>query len=344
MTILHSQCTEFTLSNQERTDIAKGLSTIQYDPTGSDDYMCNMRIAAYKYFPERLLKIVEKERVTDRPSPCIVINGLPIDAKITGSPSFHETGASYKSGTLSENIIIAVGLMLGEPYSIQFEGHELVNNLVPHQNHTSAFTGLGSKAELDLHIENSALKFIFDDDCSPSGVLLFGIRQDPYAEVNTYFSDAHLALKLLDEGSRRIIREPRFHIKLPYRWREIMGKTMTEEVPLVSGPENAPRIHAVFYPDMIKIRDKQAQAAFDKFYTILKEISVGINIRPGQLVYVNNKFALHARGSFEPTYDKNGLGYRWLQRIFISQDLWAMRNFRLTGRIYDPSLAYNKCK
>ncbi len=337
-----SQYTEITLTDKERLNIAEGLSDIKYDPNGNDNYICDVRISAYRFFPERVLKIFEKEKASCNPSPCIVINNLPIDDKISGSPSFEETGLSYKSGTLSENTIIAVSLLLGEPYSVKFEGLELVNNIVPHKNHLDKYTGLGSKAELDLHIENSALKFIFDDDCSPSGVLLLGLRQDPNASVNTYFSDACLALKLLDSETLKILKSPLFNVKLPYRWREIMKRTMTAKVPLISGPDHSPRIHAAFYPDMVHIDDKEARAAFDKFYYALKKVSVGIDIKPGQLVYVNNRFSLHARGSFDPTYDENGLGYRWLQRTFITQDLWAMRDFRLTGRIYDPGLTMIK--
>lgn len=174
-TIQNTDLLECNLSNEEASAIKKGLSSIPYDPYGGIDYMSSIRIAAYRCLPERILNILEQQKNPKNLAPFFVFNNLPIDDEVTGSPSFVETGRTFKSGNLSENIICAIGAILGEPYSIYFEGKELVNNLTPQKNSKNEYTGLGSEVELDLHNENAALKYMSLDDCSPAGMFLFGI-------------------------------------------------------------------------------------------------------------------------------------------------------------------------
>jgi len=333
-----SQYLQFDLSDQESSKIREAMSHIQYDPTGSPEYIYKVRSTAYKKFPARLLKLMEFEKSTLKPHASIVINHLPIDANITGSPAFNETGSFYKSGTISENTLVAISLLLGEPFSISFESHELVNNIVPNQHHQNAYTALGALTELDFHIENAALNFLVDDDCSPSGLLLLGIRREPTTPVYTYFSDVRLALQLLDPQTIYILRSPLFNIKLPYRWRDALKQIMTKKVSLISGPELAPRAHAAFYNDIIDCQNTQAEMALQQFHNAVKAVSAEINLQPGQLIYINNKIAFHARSAFKPIYNAYGVGNRWLQRVCISSDLWPMRRFKNINRIYYPDI------
>ena len=56
-------------------------------------------------------------------------------------------------------------------------------------------------------------------------------------------------------------------------------------------------------------------------------------------MYVDNRFTLHSRTRFEPTYDEAGCPYRWVQRVFVSPSLWPFRNFQSIGdRVFMPKL------
>src|SRR3990167_526066 len=110
--------------------------------------------------------------------------------------------------------------MIGDAYSIAFEGPELVNNLTPQKDTARDYTGLGSEVELDFHIENAALRFMSEDDCSPMGMLLLGIRNDTAINgPKTYISDARIAMQSLSCEDLEVLREKNFIIRLPYRWR-----------------------------------------------------------------------------------------------------------------------------
>ncbi|WP_244498294.1 hypothetical protein [Bartonella doshiae] len=65
------------------------------------------------------------------PRPYLIFENLPIDRQINTLPNPHNLDASCKSGYISENLIMMFSLLIGEPYSIKFEGEHIVNNIVP---------------------------------------------------------------------------------------------------------------------------------------------------------------------------------------------------------------------
>jgi hypothetical protein len=336
-----SQATEITLNESESEQIRSAFENHKYDSYGGAEYISRIRTAAYQAFPARIIDLLEAQKSSSDPAPFIIFNNIPIDKEIHGSPNFAQTGRDLKSGVLSENVLCAIGSVLGEPYSIHFEGRELVNNLTPQKETKRDYTGLGSEVELDFHIENAALNYMSEDDCSPMALLLLGIRHDKQGP-KTYVADSRAALKLLSPEDIEVLYEKNFIIRLPYRWRGAFKNSNenTGLCPMLSGPLSLPRVSTVFYPDMVLPVNPKAKSAFDNLYHAIKSVSIGIDITPGKLVFVDNRFALHSREKFLPQYDDNGMPYRWLQRLFITKNLWGFRGFKKIGdRVFDPSLS-----
>lgn len=340
---MNDKMNEITLSKAEASIIRSALAEIQYEPDGNQQYISKIRVAAYQSFPPRIIDALEKQKSAAAPASHLVFTNLPIDQDIKGSPSFYETGKNYKSGSLSENLICAFGAILGEPYSIYFEGQELVNNLTPQQHTKHDYTGLGSEVELDFHIENAALKYMAEDDCSPQGICLLGIREDIQGP-KTYVADARQALALLSGNDLKTLYGKNYIIRLPYRWRKAFREETenTELCSLISGPINMPRLSAVFYPDMVLPVNHSASKAFSNLYEAVKSVSMGINITPGKLLFIDNRFTLHSREKFSPSYDPEGCPYRWVQRLFITSSLWNFRKFTTIGeRVFNPEAVSN---
>ncbi|MCZ2158423.1 hypothetical protein NPX99_03895 [Bartonella sp. 220] len=87
------------------------------------------------------------QKVSITPRPYLIFENLPIDRQINTSPHPYNLDASCKSGYMSENLIMMFSLLIGEPYSIQFEGGHIVNNLVPLKDNKKDDTGLESEVE-----------------------------------------------------------------------------------------------------------------------------------------------------------------------------------------------------
>jgi L-asparagine oxygenase len=330
------------VSEEEALQLRRALQGIAYDPSGSAAYVSSVRRAAYAGFPDRLLRIFDS--LKSGAYSHLVVENLPIDEHVHGSPRFEQTGAQYKAGVLSENLLVAIGAVIAEPYSIFHEGRELVNNLTPHRHAAREYTGLGSDVELDFHTENAAQAHMPEGDTSPLALLLLGIRGEPGGTGPlTRVADARAALRLLDAQDIASLRGNNFVIRVPYRWRGSAPRPRdnTDLRPLVTGPAEAPRITAAFYPDMVLPVNQAARTALDSFYRAIKQVCVGIDISPGRLVIINNLFTLHSRDRFSPRYDENDCAYRWLQRIFVAPTLWNFRAFRHRGeRVFDPSDLY----
>jgi len=317
-----------TLTSEERALIQKALAGLKYEPQGGCKYIQNLRMLAYRSFPRRLLKKLEELKGND--ASYFVFDNVPID-RIYGSPSDEGgCGSACKSGFLSENLLAAVGSVLAEPYSIQAEGASLVNDLVPRADTIFQYTGNGAEVELDLHIENASQVYDVRGDTAPLGLILLGLRNDPYViGPKTWVADARNALALLSPEEIELLYGQHFVIRQPYRWRQ-STKVFRESrlFPILSGPRSYPRVTAAFYPGMVTAVDEAAHSAYMKFYAELKTSCVPIDICPGRMVYINNRFTLHSRDKFSPSYDGNGQAYRWLQRLFVTNNIWNFRSFK----------------
>jgi L-asparagine oxygenase len=329
----------FRLTGREKCLLKEVLKSIEYDPTGTSSYINTVRNVTIGTMPRRILAALNEQRASLQPHPYLIIDNLPTDDEVFGSPRQSDSGSDFKSGCVSENVAIAVAALIGESYSISFEGREIVNNLVPEPEKADEFTGIGSSVELDFHIENAALKFLGGSSLSPMGLVLSGVRKDP-AMPKTRVADVRSAIQMLDEDDRQILRGNHFQLKVPYRWRTCYAANdmeSTKPVSLISGPEELPEAHVAFYPDMVTPITEAATAAFYRFHQAVKRVSFAIDITPGRLAYVDNRLALHSRDRFVANYDQDGRALRWVHRVFVAASLWNHRTlYKVHGRVFEP--------
>jgi hypothetical protein len=117
-------------------------------------YLNKIRKVACTVFPERVITVLNKLKgFSSSALGSSQIDNLSEDDAVTGSPRNNKSGIDFKSGVLTENIRITMGVLTGELYSIAHEDHELVNNLTPQKDAAKEFTGLGYEVELDFHID-----------------------------------------------------------------------------------------------------------------------------------------------------------------------------------------------
>lgn len=323
----------FKLSDDEREILRQELGLIQYDPTGSTSYVTEVRVSALRAMPRRIIECLNKQKASLSPLPYIIFENLPVDDAVLSTPDPQVFTADAKTGFISE-----VGAIIGEPYSMLHEGHDIVNNLIPSIKAKKEYTGLGSEVELDFHIENAALKFMGDRNFSPCGLVLTGVRHDPQRPL-TRIADAREALRLLSQSDKDLLCQPLYRIKVPYRWRLSIPGEMQETglVPLIQGDTDLPEVAVAFYPDMVKPENDLAANALQHFHEAIRKVSFGIDIAPGRLVYIDNRFTLHSRDPFIPSFDESGTPLRWVQRVIVAPNLWNHRNLnQVKERVFKP--------
>lgn len=328
------------LGNHERERLSELLREIDYCPAGGEAYIAALRKVAYTALPDRLLLLLERQRRGVGLEPFFTVENVPVDHDVTGSPAADESGRDHKSGCISENALLCLTAVIGEPYSIWFEGAELVNNLVPHEDTKRDYTGNGSEVELDFHIENAALRHLGEGHGSPCGVTFMGVRQ-PHGQhlPVTRFADARRALAMLGTTDRAVLATRSFRLKIPYRWRRFVSdeQLYTQPISIVAGPWEHPEVSLALYEGMTEALTPEAERSLVRLAAAIKQVSEATVVRPGMFCYVDNRFALHSRDAFEATYDEHGRPHRWLQRVFVASTLWDYRGYsRSMERVFRP--------
>lgn len=328
------------LTPNERSRLETFASEIPYPAEGDfDRFVMAAREAAIQSLDIVTLLALDAVKNAASPPAPLVIDNLPFDRGVTRGPVDPTAAKAAKPDAMSEAILVGIAALIGEPYAIRQEGHGLVSNLSPRRADTALTTGLGSRVELGLHIENAAARLL-PGDRAPDGLALIGVSPEPGEAPGTIVADGRLALQLAGEGCQRILRDPdaRFVVKLPERWRAagVDGRVQT---PILFGEPGAPSFVAAFYGDMIEALDPEAAVALESFRRCLEAVEIDVVVRPGRLVLIDNRFVFHGRRAFEASFDEDGRPFRWLQRVFWTSTLRRFGDWpRHRGRVIEPAL------
>lgn len=76
---------------------------------------------------------------------------------------------------------------------------------------------------------------------------------------------------------------------------------------------------------MDRPEDKEARAALDSLVRAMDEAMIGIALRPGDVLFIDNYKAVHGRSPFKARFDGTD---RWLKRINVVRDLRKSRSAR----------------
>lgn len=262
----------------------------------------------------------------------LLIDGLPSDPTIREGLIDPDVALATKPDRLSEGLLLGAVSQLGYPFGVASEGRGVVNNLCPIRVSRNAVTGLGSRLPLDQHIENAALRRL-PIDRATDGLGLIGVCADPSGDPETVVADVRLAFDRLSLADQSVLRDARFRINLPVRWRQ-PGVDDRVLAPVASGHGREMSFAFAFYGDMVEAIDSPAQASLARFKVALDAVAQRVRVRPGMLLLINNRIASHGRGAFEPAYTKDGAPLRWLQRVFWISDLARLDGWAESARVF----------
>ena len=296
---------------------------------GENDYVSRLRRFAYRYLPDEFLEVIEAVRAGAISPTAVVVRGLPHDS-IAWAPASNESPRDRKPTDLSENLLVMLASLFGEPYGIRGEGRHFVNNLIPNPAASQTFTGNGAEVDLDFHIENAAHRLRRDADLSPLALMLEGLAAPPDGPL-TSISNGRLAAAKLTPEDYRILTEPCARLALPLRQRVPGVPARSEPSAILTGAPGSETVTVAFYGDMVEMTSRRAAKALANFKAAVDEAAVGLRITPGTIVYVPNTYSLHRRDAFKPRYDDAGRAQRWLQRVFITSRLDAFQVGSVAG-------------
>ncbi|MFN5531312.1 MAG: TauD/TfdA family dioxygenase [Planctomycetaceae bacterium] len=309
-------------------------------PTGpSADHQTFLRCAA-RFFtesaPPRLVEAIDAWQLNpDRPG-VLVVDGLGVDPDLPPTPTDGRRSPD-KQTTYSEKFLAAVALRLGQPVGFRNERHgNLIADLTPVRGKEAALTNEGA-GRLGWHTEHNATQYLLDPPTRVvDNLLFFHLREDPRGEAKTLTADIRDALHWMSPDAIETLRQPTFVVRAPYLVRATLAPRHQEirEVPILTGPPEAPYVNAALYGDLTEATTVAGARALEQLATALDAAQRQLPTVPGRLVIVDNRRVMHSRFPFKPAFDGRD---RWLQRCMVTASLEAFRDWQIDSpRILTP--------
>jgi len=286
------------------------------EPVGSPDFL---RAAAHA---GRLLSAPVHDALVDlvdegAPAGAILVRHLPV-GEVPATPS-SPTDPTTKDA-VSEFVLLTVARRLGQPVGYEPEhGGQVVQNLLPTAADADRQTSTSSAVDLEFHTETAFHRH------KPRYLLLLCLKGDP--EARTLLCAISQVVDRLPLGVRQVLREPRFRTGIDESFTGERTDRLGHLVPVLAGTEEAPTF--TFDADLMVGIDDEAAAALETLRLTIREEHVGVALRAGDLLVVDNSVSVHGRSSFQARFDGTD---RWLQRTFVVSDLAASATER-HGRV-----------
>lgn len=291
-------------------DVARHLLDLAGHQVDDPNWVAAAR-RCWEATPSGLRQQIRDFRRNSGPDGRMVLSGLPV-GEVPPTPVVK--GSVQRTPTLAAATLLLVASGLGDPAAFAAEkSGALVQDVVPVPGEEATQGNVGS-VELTYHIENAFHPH------RPDYVLLLCLRadHDGVAETRTC-------------SIRRVLPE------LPDRVREALSRTeFVTELPPSFGGHDGGTEHAVLTgdwedPDLrydesaTRAVTPEGRAALTELSAVVRRHHDGVVLRPGDLVIVDNRVAMHGRSAFTPRYDGRD---RWLQRVFAFADLRRSRALR----------------
>ena len=257
------------------------------------------------------------------PAGAMLIRNLPVgDVPPTPLSPVAVTGKD----NVSEFVLLTIARRLGQPVGYAPEhGGDIVQNLLPTPDDAARQVSTSSDVELEFHTETAFHRH------KPRYLLLLCLRGDPRAE--TLLCSIPQVADQLPLGVRQVLREPRFRTGVDESFGPGHSDVLGHLVPVLGGSTDRPT--STFDADLMVGVDDEARDALECLRQAIRRDHIGVTLRSGDLLVIDNAVAVHGRSSFPARFDGTD---RWIQRTFVVADLAASAEER-RGRIITTRFA-----
>ncbi|MFE4397074.1 MULTISPECIES: TauD/TfdA family dioxygenase [Streptomycetaceae] len=241
---------------------------------------------------------------------CLLLTGLPVGTlpATPDRPESEPTWSEVPVATISQLMVMS---MLGRSisYSDEKDGR-LVQDVCPKRGAEQRQENSGSVL-LELHTEDG-----FHPN-PPHFLSLVCLRADHDQVAATVSGGIGDALPLLDAETVAALRRPEFRTRFSSSFvPDASVGVLTAPMPVLSGEEDCPDLMVDFHATVATT--PRARTALERLEEAVRRTLKGLVLRPGDLIILDNRRAVHGRTDFTPRYDGND---RWLRRSFVVTDL-----------------------
>ena len=199
-----------------------------------------------------------------------------------------------------------------EMIAYEAEGYgKLYQDILPIYSMASVQTSVGSNTELEIHTEQAFSQL------RPDMISLACLRGD--INAFTYILPVNRILKNITKKEMELLYQPLWKMGVDLSFK-LHGKEFIEgdirgPFAILNGSRNDPQL--IFDQDLMFGMTEESHKLIAKIVAIYYQHRITHNLKPGEIIFIDNRRAVHGRSSFSPNYD----GYdRFLIRCFGTFD------------------------
>jgi L-asparagine oxygenase len=303
--------TEIILSEKNIQFLKLLASKITEIPSIEPELYCKQAKELSEYLPTHIKESLMHFSEFGSNKGFLLINNISLDdTEIPDTPN----GNTFKIGeqTILSKIQAILTSYVGEMIAYEAEGYgRLFQDVVPIYSMATNQTSLGSRIELENHTEQCFSKL------RPDILSLACLRGDENAF--TYIMPVQTVIRNLTDEEIKYLREPNWttgvDLSFKMNGNEFIDGDIRGPFPIISGSMEDP--HFLFDQDLMKGINEESQQMVSKIIEIYKANREIHNLKPGEIVLIDNRRAVHGRSAFLPKY--NGTD-RFLIRCFATFD------------------------
>jgi L-asparagine oxygenase len=282
--------------------------------------------AAARSLPGTLVATLVDFRLHGSADGVLLIRGLPVDTSLPLTPSSGQPLSSWSTLPVSTAVQLMLMSVLGDVIAYADEkAGSLVQEICPAPGAERQQENTGS-CLLELHTEDG-----FHPNL-PDFLGLFCLRSDHERQALTVASSIRAAWPRLSREHVEALRRPEFRLRLASSFTGPALRAYSAPAPVLSGPDGDPDLCVDFHAT--EPLTPAASGALAGLRSTMLDEMVEVALRPGDLLLVDNRKAVHGRTAFFPRYDGHD---RWLRRCFVVASIRKSLPLRYPGsRVHRP--------
>jgi L-asparagine oxygenase len=291
--------------NEDEIAILNDLAAqITVSPSGECEQFCDSTRHLVEQIPERIREQLCKFSQKGSQSGYLLLRKVSVPYVGTPPNNTFMVGETTQLARIQALFVSAIAHMI----SYEAEGHgRLFQDVVPVQSMAKNQTSIGSNVELEIHTEQAFSKL------KPDILCLSCLRGDP--DALTYIFPVREILSQMTKHEQETLRNPLWKCGVDLSFK-LHGQEFAEgdvrgPMPIIYGSDDDPLL--TFDQDLMFSDEEAGKHLLKKVVALYYEKRGQHNLKPGEIILIDNKRAVHGRSPFYPKYNSND---RFLIRCF----------------------------
>jgi L-asparagine oxygenase len=296
---------------------------IVISPSENPELFCKQSKSLAKCIPSRVIRKLKHFAQYGSETGFLLIKNIPIcESSLPNTPP--ENNCKVGEQTAMARIQSIIMHIFSEIIAYEAEGYgRIFQDVVPTQRMAMNQTSLGSNTELEIHTEQAFSKL------RPDIISLACLRRDKNAL--THILPVKRIISNITTEELEMLRKPLWNAGVDLSFKlnghDFIEGNIRGPMSIINGEHEDPLL--IFDQDLMKGTTAESEEMIKKIVDIYYKHRLSHNLKPGEIILIDNLRAAHGRSPFFPKFDGHD---RFLLRCFSTFD-YSKSDYARSGRV-----------